>query len=451
MDSTFNFSIRRLPNGDALLCDGGGAPIACNAQGRIYVTSDGVPMTVDQYKADIGFAQVQERRKPELAEYHDLVEQILRPRLNLRSRLIEFKGESISDEEFENLNVLMDRRYGLQFRKVDLQSTVRALARKAEYDPVQLYLDGLTSDETGVLSDDDWARIAQIALGATEPKAQKQVQRWLISCVARIYEPGCQVDYALILHGAQGAGKTSFFNILGGEWFTSSLGELKHMKDEYGVLHANWINEWGEVDSVFNGANASERIKRFVSTAVDTFRVPYGRTSHAQKRRSVIVGTTNRDDWAQDPTGNRRFPIISVTDVDLGWLEQNRDKIWATALREYRTGTRWWFTKEEEAAISQEAANYAPEDPNADRMLSTLRAWPLRWFSTHELAAIALQWDDERIDKRSLGSLQRSLHALSTQGVVSERRYHEPANPSHGSAGSKRCWSLPVNSTQPTQ
>ena len=84
-------------------------------------------------------------------------------------------------------------------------------------------------------------------------------------------------------------------------------------------------------------------------------------------------------------------------------------------------------------------------------MLETLKAFPGRWFSTHELVALALDWDKDRIDKRSLASAQRSLNALSTQGVVSDRKYHEPANASHGGKGTKRVWSIPVNSTQSTQ
>ena len=451
MDSTFNFSIRRLPNGDALLCDGSGVPIACNSQGRILVNRTGQPMNVDQANASRGSRSAQKEEKVDLADYSRLVGSILSPRLNLRTAQIECNGIPISEEEFEHLNVRLVEDQGLKFKKGDLQSTVRALARKAEYDPVKQWLDGLGSEETGVLSDDEWSRIAELALGQADEWSQTRLQKWLIACVARVYEPGCQADYALILHGGQGAAKSTFFRELGGEYFTDSLGDLRHNKDDLMILHKHWICEWSEADQIFVGAHQAEKIKRFVSGRDDTFRSPYGRTCQTFKRRSVIVGTTNRDDWAKDPTGNRRFPVISVTATDAEWIRQNRDRIWGRAAVEFRRGSQWWFTKEEEARISQEAAAYAPEDPNAERMLQQLKAHPGRWFSTHELVALALEWDKDRIDQRSLASAQRSLNALSTQGVVSDRKYHEPLNASHGGKGTKRVWSFPVNSTQPTQ
>ena len=451
MDSTFNFSIKRLPNGDALLCDGSGVPIACNSQGRILVNRTGQPMNVDQARNAQRSGAARKEEKVELADYHRLVSSLLSPRLNLRTAQIECNGVPISEEEFDNLNVRLVEDQGLKFKKTDLQSTVKALARKAEYDPVKEWLDGLGSEETGVLSDDEWSRIAGLALGQDDEWSQTRLQKWLIACVARVYEPGCQVDYALILHGGQGAAKSTLFRELGGDYFTDSLGDLRNSKDDLMILHKNWICEWSEADQIFVGAHQAEKIKRFVSGRDDTFRAPYGRTAQTFKRRSVIVGTTNRDDWANDPTGNRRFPVIAVKQTDSEWVRQNRDRIWGRAAVEYRRGSQWWFTKEEEARISQEAAAYAPEDPNAERMLQQLKAAPGRWFSTQELVALALEWDKDRIDKRSLASAQRSLNALATQGVVSDRKYHEPPNPSHGGKGTKRVWSFPVNSTQLTQ
>ena len=451
MDSNFTFSIRRLPNGNALLCDGSGAPIACNAEGRIKVNKQGLPMTVEQARQAIGLPPVGEERKPELAEYHQLVSTILSPRLNLRTAQIEFNGIPISEEEFENVTVRLVTEHGLRFRKSDLQSTIRASARKSEYDPVREWLDGLGSTEAEVLTDAEWNGIAGLTLGQDDEWSQTRLQKFLIACVARVYEPGCQVDYALILHGGQGATKSSFFRELGGEYFTDSLGDLKNSKDDLQILHKHWICEWSEADQIFVGAHQAEKIKRFVSGRDDTFRAPYGRTAQTYKRRSVIVGTTNRDDWANDPTGNRRFPVIPVKQTNVQWIRENRDRLWGRAAVEYRRGSQWWFTKEEEARISQEAANYAPEDPNAERMLLQLKSDPGRWYSTQELVCLALQWEPDRVDKRSLASAQRSLNALSTQGVVSDRKYHEPPNPSHGGKGTKRVWSFPIYSTQPTQ
>ena len=97
-------------------------------------------MNVEQAFGPTAKKPAVKEEKVELADYSRLVGSLLSPRLNLRTSQIECNGVPISEEEFENLNVQLVEDQGLKFRKGDLQSTVRALARKAEYDPVKQWL-----------------------------------------------------------------------------------------------------------------------------------------------------------------------------------------------------------------------------------------------------------------------------------------------------------------------
>jgi len=441
MDSNFTFSIKRLPNGDALLCDGGGAPIACNSQGKILVTSRGTPMTVDQVRAAQGKPPVGERRKPELEEYQDLVGSILRPRLNLRTMQIECDGIPISEETFENLNVSMVKDHGLKFRKGDLQSTIRAIARNDAFDPLYAYLSALGSEETEVLSDDEWARIAQLALGLGDGWSQTVVQKWLLSAVSRVISPGCKVDYALMLYGKQGIGKSSFFRELAGDHFTDSMGGLDHVKDDLMILHKAWIAEWSEADQVFVGANKAERIKRFVSAQDDTFRAPYGRTSQTYKRRSVIVGTTNRDDWANDPTGNRRFPVLAPKSIDTEWIRENRDRIWARAVVEHRRGGAWWFTKEEEDRITELSSQYGQQSDLVEMALGELRRKQGEWVSTRDLLAEITERDAMSIAQREINAFARQMSGSVGPNLLKELRNYVSRKTQSGSRIRTTCWS----------
>jgi predicted P-loop ATPase len=60
--------------------------------------------------------------------------------------------------------------------------------------------------------------------GTNNPIYDIFLKRTLIAAVARAYEPGCKHDTTLVLQGKQGAGKSSFFNVLGGDWFDDSMG-----------------------------------------------------------------------------------------------------------------------------------------------------------------------------------------------------------------------------------
>ena len=441
MDSNFTFSIKRLPNGDALLCDGSGSPIACNSQGKILVTKRGTPMTVDQVRQAQGKPPVGEERKPGLEEYHQLVDQILRPRLNLRTMEIELAGVPISEEEFENLNVVMVRDHGLKFRKADFQSTIRAIARNAAFDPLYAYLAGLGSDETEVLTDDEWSRIAQVMLGLSDGWSQTVVQKWLLSAASRVISPGCKVDYALMLYGKQGIGKSSFFRELAGDHFTDSMGGLDHIKDDLMILHKAWIAEWSEADQVFVGANKAERIKRFVSAQDDTFRAPYGRTSQTYKRRSIIVGTTNRDDWANDPTGNRRFPVLAPTSIDTEWIRENRDRIWGRVVVELRKGGQWWFTKEEETRITETSSQYGARNDLVEMALAELKRRNGEWVSTRDLLAEISERDAMSVSQRELSGFARQLSGYVGPHLLKELRNYVSVKTQSGSRIRTTCWS----------
>jgi predicted P-loop ATPase len=127
------------------------------------------------------------------------------------------------------------------------------------------------------------------------------------------------------------------------------------------LLHAAWIHEWGEIDRVI-GKKESETVKHFITIPEDRVRPPYGRKTETWKRQSILVGTTNRADFIKDHTGNRRYPITSAKHVNIKWVQQHRDAIWARAQAEYDQGKRWWYEADEAKAITDKAQGYAEEN-----------------------------------------------------------------------------------------
>lgn len=168
----------------------------------------------------------------------------------------------------------------------------------------------------------------------------KLITKWFVAAVARAAEPGCKQDSVLILHGPQYIGKSTFFSILGREWFSDEMMSLDD-KDSKILLRKFWIIEWAELDSMRKARDQS-LIKSFISRRVDSYRPPYGRIVCEAPRHCVIVGTTNDDFFLRDPTGSRRFWTINIQrPMNLSWIEDNRDQLWAEALRMYEAGETW--------------------------------------------------------------------------------------------------------------
>jgi len=236
------------------------------------------------------------------------------------------------------------------------------MAKRNSYSPVKQYLEKVYA-EHGNKGGELLNTAATRYLGHTDWLYLSFVRKTLISAVARAMDPGCKVDTTLIFTGKQGAGKSSFWDKLAGDWFCDSLSSSTSDPEEKLKLHSAWIHEWGELESVFKRKETSQ-VKAFLTSRSDTFREPWGRTTKKHPRISIIVGTTNTDDFLSDPTGDRRYWVIPIQHrICLELLERERDVLWAAAVHAYKQGYQWELTDEEKAESSRRNKQFQSEDP----------------------------------------------------------------------------------------
>ena len=271
-----------------------------------------------------------------------------RIRLNKLTKRIEINGEPVS---ISRAKIQLATKHGILARsgREDLQDILMELAEENAYSPIEEYLQSLPQPEKTAILDN----LAERYFGAALPIYETFLRRTLISAVARALSPGCKVDTALILQGNQGFQKSSFFKVLaGGIYFDDSLGAVSD-KDERLKLHRAWFIEWAELETVFSRKDVSAT-KAFLSSSVDALRPPYHRDIEDFPRASIICGSTNKNEFLSDETGNRRFWVIPVQKkIDVALLTQERDAIWAAAVAAYKSGEQWWLTPEEETLLAQ--------------------------------------------------------------------------------------------------
>lgn len=245
---------------------------------------------------------------------------------------IEKRYRSWGSYDDSNLFSILQADYGLNNRN-DFFDAVKNISRKYKFHPIRNLLDSLEWDGQehikGLLTD---------YLGCEESDYNFQVMKlFMLGAVSRVYSPGCKFDYTMILQGPQGLGKSTFLQMLAMDdmWFNDSLDSLDSDKAAQSLM-GSWIVELAELKSLARTAGGVDSVKRFLTATQDKYRVPYERRADIFLRQCVFSGTTNKPDFLQDETGNRRFLIVktgvnkpkknlfnadSITDFKSAWSE----------------------------------------------------------------------------------------------------------------------------------
>lgn len=288
-------------------------------------------------------------------------------------------GEWIDNDDSMSSDWLSSQ-CGIQRLKTSLVAEgVQTVANLAKRNPLQDFLSGLKHDGQARL--ETWLIDFLGAGPFPERMSVGEIERltkylgivgrlWLLGAVKRALSPGCKFDYMLILEGRQGLGKSSAFQIIGGEWAMDTpfaIGDKNGME----TIRGKWIVEIPELDS-FHKAE-STTAKSFLARATDRFRLPYAKRSFDSPRACVFGGTTNQREYLRDPTGNRRYLPVSCTPggYDKEKLRQVREQLLAEAVKLVDAGAQVWPTREEEQLIRVEQRKREILDP----WLAGIAAW----------------------------------------------------------------------------
>lgn len=278
---------------------------------------------------------------------------------NLPWRAISGK-EPLRDVDYSGVRNYIECVYGIVSNaKVD--DALALEFEKNQYHPIREYLERLEWDMKERI---DTILIDYFGVEDNE-YTRASIRKMLCGAVARVMEPGIKFDMSMIIVGQQGTFKSTFLKKLGMGWFSDTFSTVQG-KEAYEQLQGAWLIEMAELSGLKKAE--VESIKHFISKREDQFRPAYGRIVETYKRQCVFFGTTNRDDFLRDPTGNRRFLPIDVrpefvTKSVIDDLTQYEvDQIWAEAYELYMAGEPLYLSKNEEAIATIEQHKHSEVD-----------------------------------------------------------------------------------------
>lgn len=294
--------------------------------------------------------------------------------------------------------------------------------------PVRDYLRGLAWD--GVPRLDRF--VAAYLGGELTPYTAAAWRCWMVSAVARVMQPGCQVHHVPILEGAQGTGKsTAVRNLMPAQAWVNDSPIKVGDKDGMDALRGHWVVEFAELESL--SSRESSKVKQFITGSVDTFRKAYGKDVEKFPRQCVMIGTVNPEDgYLRDPTGNRRFWPIKTGRIDSDGIARDRDQLWAEAWVNYEDGKPWHFTDEDliEAAMGEQESREVIdpwEEPILTWARSPLRALDAEPITTERVLDLALSMPLKERETRHntrVGTILRR-NGFVTRGRARPRQYFQ--------------------------
>ncbi|WP_173444553.1 virulence-associated E family protein [Selenomonas ruminantium] len=249
----------------------------------------------------------------------------------LPEKIVDGKARQWTDADDAAARTYIESCYGISNRQ-KCEDAFTEFQHEREYDPVQTLINGIEWDGT--------PRVETMLIrwmGAEDTPYNRECSRLLFAGgINRAFRPGCKNDNVIVLVGAQGGGKSTFT-----QWLALSpelYSSTKTINGQKGLeaISGKWICELEELLATlandYSGTKSEENAKAFLSTSSDFYRKPYDRRPTDSPRHCIFIGTTNRETFLTDKTGNRRWYPVRV-DVDGRWLYEHEEECKADILQ----------------------------------------------------------------------------------------------------------------------
>ena len=240
---------------------------------------------------------------------------------------VDGKIEKWQDKDDSKARFYIEQKYKIHSRE-KLDDALRILFAEREYHPIKQIIEAVEWDGVSRIQDlfIKWLKCEDT------PYIREVTRLVFAGGIHRLYNAGCKFDDVAVLIGTkQGEGKSTFVRWLAikDDFFT----EVTEIEGQKGIeaIEGAWLCEIAELLAVTKSKEV-EAVKSYITKLVDRYRRPFDRRTTDHKRQCVFIGTTNKEQFLTDKTGNRRWYPIKVNSSGYD-LHDRKEEIQADILQ----------------------------------------------------------------------------------------------------------------------
>lgn len=231
---------------------------------------------------------------------------------------------AFTDADYTRLRITLERKGFKAVGRELMRDTVLLVAEDHPFDSAQTWLD-----------QQKWDGVPRVEtfltryFGTEDTPYIRAVSRYLWTALAgRIVTPGVKADMVPIFVGGQGVGKSTGVAAMcpANEFFTEVSFHEKE-DDLARRMRGRLVGEIGELRGLHT--RELETIKAFITRTHESWVPKYREFATSFPRRIVFIGTTNKDEFLADETGNRRWLPVQVSQADVAAIRRDRVQLWA--------------------------------------------------------------------------------------------------------------------------
>lgn len=324
----------------------------------------------------------EEEKEPKICQIIKFMDEHYEIRRNVVKEQIEFRKKTPASPEagLPPFNALRVKDFNTFYVNAHIkninctQTDLKAVVDSDYAEPFNPFVHYFTSRKAWDGKTDFIGQITKTVKAADQAFFEDSFRRWLVGMVACAIDDDVQNHILILLHGAQGKGKSTFIrHLLPPElkdYYRNGMINPDN-KDHLLQMSSCLLINLDEFDTL--SPERMQSLKSLITQDVVNERKAYDIQNYTYIRRASFIASTNNPHCLPDIGQNRRIAFNTLLDIDYH-TPVNHEGIYAQAYALYRQGFQYWYENEEITFLNNRNEAFRQKDPLEENLFFYFRA-----------------------------------------------------------------------------